>query len=503
MRFDATDLRIDITQLDQGDDADDWDDVEDEAQSIFRDSDITITSLATANSGPGASLATSADADSWYDGLSVDDLDDETTAAATGTNSTSSTVDGDAASNLYRQGTASQSETDNVIDGGTGNDLIVLSTDAIGFVAVPFTVSSNNALINGASNETVKMTGVFGDDTVMNFQDGDFEAGSLDGEEDVDAVAEVFTVTFVDDDVTTGTDDQLTFDDVTATLPAGTPTLAADAATAFFTAYDAAADTTYTAVDNGDGTITFTNNTPGDSPDVTAADFTGTAAANVGSVALDTDGADATTTVVVDVAAGNAGLDFLDFTSYLTSEENTSTASGSASDDLIAVTLATDNATDVQANEVTVVQGAAGFDNTDEVGETFAALSASVVEQLFNNGASYTGFAGNDSSFGNLDAADFNADDEYTQTATTDQLIGGAAKSILMIENADNDGEYKVFELTWNGDGSADTDSTNDGVVSAVALGSIDFGDTLTNLDAVNIVGTADYEALLDTGFYA
>jgi hypothetical protein len=192
-----------------------------------------------------------------------------------------------------------------------------------------------------------------------------------------------------------------------------------------------------------------------------------------------------------------SGLDFLDFTAYLTSEENQSSASGSDSDTLIPVTLAADT-TDVQANEVAVT-----LFNTDaaDAGETFAALSASVVEQLFNNGGTFTGFGG-DSSYGTLNAADFNADDEYGQGVNTDDLIGGAAKAILMIENADNDGEYKVFELTWNGDASNDTDSDLDGAVSAVALGSLDFGDSLTDLAAVNLVGSADYAALLDNGFF-
>lgn len=193
-----------------------------------------------------------------------------------------------------------------------------------------------------------------------------------------------------------------------------------------------------------------------------------------------------------------SGLDFLDFTAYLTSQFNDSTAPGSDSDTLIPVTLDTTNTAAVAANEVTVTT----FDNTGDAAETFAGLSASVVEQLFNNGGSYTGFGGN-SSYGNLDAAAFSANDEYTQAPTTDQLIGGAAKAILMIENADNDGEYKVFELTWNGDAANDTDGDPDGVVSAVALGSLDFGDSLTDLAAVNLVGSADYAALLDSGFFA
>lgn len=361
--FAAIDLRVDISQRDA--DTENYANaVLSEAEQVFRNSDLTLTDLwgttsfvtpadyqAGAPAGESGDLTSSGTANAWYDGLSV----------AGGTNS--------ADDNLHTAGTASIYEQDNTIDGGSGDDVIVLSTDAVANAVTPFTVSSNNALINGASNQTVILTGSnIGDDTVMNFT-------------------------------------------------------------------------------------------------------TAGAASTV-----------------------NAGIDFLDFTAYLTSLENQSAAPGTDSDTLIPVTLDT-NLSDVQANEVSVVT----FDNTDDAGETFAALSASVIEQLFNNGGGFTGFNG-DSTFGNLSAASANADDEYAQTANTDDLINGAAKSILMVENADNDGEYKVFELSWNGDASADADSTNDGQVSATLLGSMDFGDSLTGLAEANLVGSLDYAAILANG---
>lgn len=358
--FAPIDIRVDIDQRD-ADTATYASAVLDEAQNVFSNSDLTLTNLwgttsfatpASYQAGaPGANLTTSATANAWYDGLSV----------AGGANS--------ADDNLHTAGTASISEQDNTIDGGAGDDVIVLGTDAVANPAIAFTVSSNNALINGASNQTIDMNGnSIGDDTVMNF-------------------------------TTAGTG-----------------------------------------------------------------------------------------------ATVNAGLDFLDFTAYLTGMQNLSAAAGPDSDTMIPVTLDF-NTADVQANEVSVVT----FDNTDDASETFAALTASVVEQLFNNGASYTGFAGN-SSFGNLTASGANADDEYTQTANTDQLIDGNGKSILMVENADNDGEYKVFELSWNGDATNDTDTANNGQVSAIELGSIDFGDSLAGLTAANLVGSAAYSALLSAG---
>lgn len=190
----------------------------------------------------------------------------------------------------------------------------------------------------------------------------------------------------------------------------------------------------------------------------------------------------------------NGGIDFLDFTAYLTSMENTSSAAGNDSDTLIDVTLATD-LSGVRANEVAVVT----FDNTDDTGETFSNLTASVIEQLFNNAGGFTGFDG-DSNYGSLSTTTSNAFDEYTETANTDQLIGGNADAIVMVENADNDGEYKVFRLEWNGDASNDTNSASDGVVTAALLGSLDFGDSLTGLSEANLVGSAAFEALIAAG---
>lgn len=365
--FAFDDLRVDIDQRD-ADSLAYANNVLSEAQREFFNSDLSLSDLwgtstfASAASyqggAPGANLTTSATANAWYDGLSV--------SAAPGEIVNLSMVD-----NLHTAGFASTFEQDNLIDGGAGDDVIVLSTDAIANGVTPFSVSPNNALLNGASNQTVVFTGAStGDDTVMNF-------------------------------TTAG---------ITSVL--------------------------------------------------------------------------------------NGGLDFLDFTAYLTSMENTTTNTGSDSDVFIPVTLDDDMA-DVQANEVSVVT----FDNTDDSPETFAALSASVIEQLFNNGSSFTGFNG-DQNYGNLSASTSTLDDEYTQNLpSTDQLIAGAAKSILMVENADNDGEYKLFEITWNGDFDADADSSNDGIAtSVVELGSVDFGESLVGLTAANLVGSAEFAQILATG---
>lgn len=368
--FAPEDLRIDIAQSNKGTNASDWTAVQTEAQTVFNDSSIVITNLLTTNTNTNpnyraADLDDSVSANRWYDGLSAP------AGAALANNSM--------ADNLHTAGAADMTENDNVIDGGAGDDVIVLSTDAIPAATTALTVSSQNALINGASNETIKLTGSnFGNDTVMNF---------------------------------------------TTAGPGFTAPTAGAAAT---------------------------------------------------------------------LVAGYEGMDFLDFTAYLTSltDRSTGTADSTASNVPFATTL--DFGTDAgtagatAANEVVVVRMTNGTGT--EAAETFAALSASNIAALYNN------TVGGDNAYGDLAQASFTGA-TYSKAGPNEQLIGNA-KAVLMVENAANHGEYKVFELTWAGDNASGANNT----VSAVALGSLDFGDSLTGLAAANLVGSADYSALLAAG---
>lgn len=313
-------------------------------------------------------LTVPANADTYYTGLGVDNAD---LALATGEES------------LF--------ETDNLINAGSGDDLIVLSTDAVGWstgAAAAFTVSSNNAHWNGASNETVQMDGVFASrvgDTIVNFS------------------------------------------------------------TAFGTA------------------------TP-----------TGLGAAG------------AAQTTFLD------GMDFLDFSSYLTSQEDKSVNTPSAPDSnvshhQIAVTLQADTL-GVNANEVAVIKFTASGN------ATWDGLSNAVIESLFNT---HTGAI----NYGSFNDAAFTANDEYAENvaAGTDDLVGAAnsAKAIVMVENTANLGEYRVFELSWNGNASADPNDANmNGVVTAREIGDLDFGTTLVGMHEVNLVGSASYNSLLGLGFF-
>lgn len=366
----------------------------------------------------------------------------------------------------------------------------------------PFNAGGNNALSNGASNETVIMTGSnFGNDTVMNFTTtteafefiNEFEeALSFDINDGVvvNAEADNGTETFV---VFQGlTDDGSPFEAMLS-QGIGSDIIAQQLATAI----NDADNVPFTATVTGDVlTLTSVNGSLFDAGGVSFIvedrDDNGLVTNTIDSAALGTLTL-GTTTTETGTFGENAGLDFLDFTAYLTSQFDSSpsaTAAADTSDSNIFIPVTLDfDADTVEANEVAVDQ----FDNTDDVGETFAALTSTVVEKLFNNDGSYTGFTG-DNNFGNLDAADYSVQD-YDKSSINEDLIGNG-KAVVMIENADNLGEYKVFEITWNGD-----EDLTEQVVEATEIGSLDFGTSLEGLAEVNLVGSMDYAALIGSGF--
>jgi hypothetical protein len=263
---------------------------------------------------------------------------------------------------LHTGAAASIFETDTTINGGDGNDVLVLSTDAVGggvpayssptAVGLTADLDIHNRLLNGASNETIKMSGSFGNDVVMNFTSSPLAAG----------------------------------------------------------------------------------------------------------------------------------VDFLDYTTYLTSKMSPSGSAASTVD--IPVTLGFD-ATDVLANEVSVVR----FDNTDEAAETFSNLAGADIAKLFNLDAATT-LIGTNNLFGNLTAASFSVKGDYDDSSTDGtaavDLVNGKAKAVVMVENADNLGQYKVFELDWNGGKSSATHT-----VAATLIGELDFGTSLSaDMTTVSLIGS-------------
>ena len=475
------DIRIDIDQRDG--DADYWDDVEAEARSVFSDSSLSISDLGDANGdddGPDVpDLRDTAGTNHWYTGLSA--YGDEDNAAIDDTQ--------------IVPGVPAILEQDNVINGGSNDaadDLIVMNTDNIPVLPEIYTPIPGNTLINGASNETIVMEGNFGDDTIMNFTTADIETTieytaetatytiggvtvSPQGDADV-SVAVISGVLSSGEDLEVtlenGTSGSDILDDIAEAINS--------APGALFSASVSTSTITLVGLDaNVDaGAVSFyVEDRDVDAGDAVIATFT---SGELGS-SITTSSTDAE--ITLDLAPG---LDFLDFTSYLTSEEDVSDNEGASdtsdSHNPIPVTLdyGTDDELDdeVDANEVAVVRLGSG----DESDETFAALTAADIENLFNNDS-------DDGDYGDLDDSDFTVADNYS-----DDALVNAAKAIVMVENGGNLGEYKVFELTW--DGNADGPS-----VSAVEIGSLDFGTSLEGLTEVNLVGSAEYADLIRDGF--
>ncbi len=609
--FAEVDLRVEISQGNPTS----WTAVEDEAQQVFNNSGITVNSVASANAPTGFNLQTTYGADGVDDGpFNIDGSHLEGTdgwytgLSARGDNNNAAELSFGGSTD----GSAQLLETDNVINPGTGDDLVVMSTDDAPLRSdfLNYTPLPGNTLQNGASNETIVFETLdFGDDTIMNFTtavtmsdevpesqlvvSSEFVNGTE--EEDVDAEQEEFVLDLTQVP-TSATPYNVEFGTLVTAIPANATVLAAAAAIAG--TYAALNASGFIATNNGDGTITFVADAPGGdvTPDVTvggsfnstptweatatvettvqgsdeetilatpaeitltfeneaienltdgginilgqaylvadgdlATDIAATVAATPpagwsavdnldGTVTLtsDTDGVIIEPTVVVDGSINGffvsemaaPGLDFLDYSDYLTSQFDSSAGGGDSTDSniLIPVTLdynegntlggsganfSGDGAanTNVEANEVAIVRMA--NDTTD--GETYASLTASDVAALFNNGAGYTGFGG-DASFGDLNAGNFSV---QTYQKTNQEGLIGDGKAIFKVENPNNLGEYKVFELTWSGDMASASGAT----VSAVEIGSQDFGTSLTGLDDVNLVGSDDYADLIQNGF--
>lgn len=171
-------------------------------------------------------------------------------------------------------------------------------------------------------------------------------------------------------------------------------------------------------------------------------------------------GKDTVLNFVDSTSATATAIDKLDFTSYLTGKFSNS---GSVnSQQAIAVTL--NNNASVEANSVTVLTGA--FTTTD----TFAGLTAAKLLSALNTATGYAGIV------------DATLDADHNLSAN--DLVGGIGKAVVLIENDLNDGEYAVFELTFNGAHATETDFT-----AAQLIGVVDFGDSVTLTAPANLIG--------------
>ena len=171
------------------------------------------------------------------------------------------------------------------------------------------------------------------------------------------------------------------------------------------------------------------------------------------------DGSDATT---------DAGVDFLDFTDILDTIVNTSASNSAASKAEANITF--DGDTSNEVNEVSALTGAPGAAGAfvANVTETWAGLTAAELLDAING----------DGDFGSIVDGSAASDNGAARFGTDDtDVVGGSQDHLLMVENAANHGEYKVFKLTSVSDADANVDTGD--FATAELVGTIDFGDTV------------------------
>lgn len=196
---------------------------------------------------------------------------------------------------------------------------------------------------------------------------------------------------------------------------------------------------------------------------------------NTANETLKVAGYDLGKTTIVNFSDTGASQDNIDFTAYLVDKAS---ASGSVdSQQTIATSVATAAVaatTVVTANEVVVLNTAAFSDIVAT--STFAGLTADKLLAAINStNAGAANYAG-------ITAATLDATNALAAATT---LIGGVGHAVVLIENNQNEGEYKAFELTFNGTA---TNLTQD-FTAAKLIGTFDFGDTVTLTAIGNLVG--------------
>jgi len=119
-----------------------------------------------------------------------------------------------------------------------------------------------------------------------------------------------------------------------------------------------------------------------------------------------------------------------------------------------------------------VVLTGLGFDDATS-GKSFAGLTADKLKAAINT-------TGNVAYSTIITDATLNAANALPATA----VVGGIGKAVVMIENNQNEGEYAVFELTWNAAHATSTDFTE-----VKSIGVFDFGASVVFDPIGNLVG--------------
>ena len=195
----------------------------------------------------------------------------------------------------------------------------------------------------------------------------------------------------------------------------------------------------------------------------------------------------------------------LDFTTYLTNEDDPSDVPTGNTQSVVPVPVTlnivdgaeafTDsganpdatNTNDAVANGVNVLRFDENIDDPADL-QTFEDLTADILLDALND-------ADDDGStdYGNLDQ-DLLTPDDFN----LNDLQSATQQHIVMVENDQNEGEYKVFHLTSSVDSDGNVDEESDGGVNqfatAVELGTLDFGASIN----FNLVGSEAYDELLE-----
>ncbi|ASP37504.1 hypothetical protein CHH28_01920 [Bacterioplanes sanyensis] len=184
---------------------------------------------------------------------------------------------------------------------------------------------------------------------------------------------------------------------------------------------------------------------------------------------------------VVNFGTTGNGIDQLDFTAYLTSQRTDDGSTSELSKSVIDNIVAADG--DLSANEVHIIS----FDEDATANETLATLTTTALLNALN-GVAAAEFGG---------AADIDGTSATARNTLTElnadvggnhNYTGSDMKNIIMVEANNNDGYYKVFEVTTTVYADAAAAGTNDGLfTSAVLLGTVDFGESVA-LATANLV---------------
>lgn len=182
-----------------------------------------------------------------------------------------------------------------------------------------------------------------------------------------------------------------------------------------------------------------------------------------------------------DAARTIVGNHAVDFTAYLNNVD--SNTDSTLSEDAIPVTL---NVTPITAaGSLAVANSVNMLRLTGTAAESFAGLDETALITALNGDGTA------DDNYANITNATLDA------AANTVDLVGRVQDHIVMVENAANLGEYKVFYLTSTVD--ADTDTTaGEFDTGATLLGTLDFGNSI-NFELVgSATWAATYNALID-----